>query len=616
MKLFGVVSPLVLVVFAIGCGGPLTPEEAGAQVEAPAEVVRVALATPPCQLLRNQGSLTDGEYTVTVSGRAMSIYCHGMSGTPREYLTLRRTLPGSNVSRGANTLATTFQRIRLDTETLLVDVNDFTFATSTGVLWMGGNTYYSALGYGVAADCLGGSSMTGFANVDLSGTPFAVAGNQFATAGFQPAGQIDAYGRHQNVDLKGGGNCGWTGPLGWNGMAGAPRLQLEWIGLTGPFSAVPKSCAEARALDPTQGNGEYLLQVSGQLVDIYCHNMATTPAEYLTLRYGWGTSNYSSYGAGNTSPTGLKTSFYRLRFHPDSLLVDWNDTTFSLSTGSAHIGGSSTASTSMGFALAADCNGEYSQGGMASIDLTGTQFALVPSEIAGQGWRFNGSVDFSHGDQRISIRGGGYCGHFGPRHPTQLRLMLATVVTCAQYRAMLPGAEDGVYTLHANNDNHQPYSAYCLGMQTPEPKEYLPLVVSGSGSNYSRQQAGGAIAGTDVVTTFSKVRIQTPRLTYLKTDDLTFASSTGQITTWGVTSVPYGFAGACMGPWNAAGTGNVDLNGTPFSVAPNAFAVRGWQAGGSATYSSDSKRVDLTGGGWCGDIWAVNGLLPLTYVGL
>jgi GON domain len=558
-----------------------------------------------CQALKDAGiAAADGEFAITTSGHTMSIYCYNVQGTPKEYLTLPRQGNGRNVSRYGGSLTTTYTRVRFHPDTFAVDWTDTTFSTSTGS-YTNGNTTSFTLGFGEAADCSGNGSASGVSNIDLSGTGLGVAASQFVVNGYNPAGVTTYSGHAQIVDLTGGGNCGWNGPP-------TSQLQLEWVGTDTWY---PRSCADVLAGNPAATDGEYTLDVSGQPMSIYCRNMASTPVEYLTLPHTGGANNYSHYGAGNTSPTGLTTSFTKIRFHPDTLVVDWGDTTFSTSTGSANFGGGSTVTTSMGFGAAVDCAGQYSASGTADINLTGTFLAVANSQFVVNGWRPGGGTTYSASNQTVTLTGGGYCGSNEPPS-SQLLLMLATTGSCAEAQAVMTTQPvDGEYTLYAGHDYNRPFTAYCYNMATSTPTEYLTLHNTASGANYSEEVAGGAIAGTNVVSAFTKVRID-PQSMRVDTTDHTFSSSTGLITTWGLSTMPYAQAGACVGASVAAGRANVDLTGTAFGVAPGAFASQGWEAAGSATYSSNNQIVNLAGGGWCGDEGVPDGVhLQLSYIG-
>ncbi|MEV8607380.1 GON domain-containing protein [Amycolatopsis sp. NPDC051373] len=50
-----------------------------------------------------------------------------------------------------------------------------------------------------------------------------------------------------------------------------------------PVAAGTSSCAAIRALLPIAGDGNYVLNTGSHLVPVYCHDMAGTPREYITL---------------------------------------------------------------------------------------------------------------------------------------------------------------------------------------------------------------------------------------------------------------------------------------------------------------------------------------------
>ncbi|MCP4662359.1 MAG: DUF11 domain-containing protein [bacterium] len=183
-------------------------------------------------VLAQDPTAVDGQYTIAPGGTLFSAYCHDMAGTPLEYLTLANTggsfnfgqytaggaAPGTNVR-------TRYTRIRVDPATLLVTINDKTFSTSTGSLNQGG--LQTSVNYGRAQDCLASGSSTGLANVDLRGLPFAVT-DTWTLAGFNPGGSSTFSFANQVVNATGGGYCGWNSPgatlsLGFNaGLAPAP----------------------------------------------------------------------------------------------------------------------------------------------------------------------------------------------------------------------------------------------------------------------------------------------------------------------------------------------------------------------------------------------------------
>jgi hypothetical protein len=127
-----------------------------------------------------------------------------------------------------------YQKVRLDVATLLVDIGDQTFATSTGSLaHSGGSETVTSMPYGVAMDCKGGGSHTGLANIDLTGMPFNVI-DTFTVGGYIPAGTATFSSNDQVVNPTGGGYCGWITPTPWlynpfNAQGGF-RLDLGYIG--------------------------------------------------------------------------------------------------------------------------------------------------------------------------------------------------------------------------------------------------------------------------------------------------------------------------------------------------------------------------------------------------
>jgi hypothetical protein len=179
---------------------------------------------------------------------------------------------------------------------------------------------------------------------------------------------------------------------------------------------------------------------------------------------------------------------------------------------------------------------------------------------------------------------------------------LVVPATCTDVRARFPLAPDGQYVIFAKGD--MPVVVYCHDMAS-NPREYITLRQTAPGANFSQYTAGGASPGTNVRTSFTRLRFD-PKLLVVDIGDLTFTESVGSLTHEGqkVTSMPYGAAMSCNSATD--GLGNVDLRGTPFAVA-NPFAVGGFNANGSATLTSGDQVVELKGRGFCGWItpWPV-----------
>jgi hypothetical protein len=407
----------------------------------------------------------------------------------------------------------------------------------------------------------------------------------------------------------------------------------------------PSTCAEYKAQNPAAVDGAYTLYFNHQQPwSAYCVGMSgSSPAEYLTLVNTGSGENFAQYTAGGARPgTNVVTSYYRVRIDPVTLVVDTSDQTFASSTGA--LTWSSGSISSLGYAQAADCVAWGSSTGLGNVDLRGTPFQVTTTPVptlnpAGGifslgGFKAAGTATYSASNQVVSLTGGGYCGSIAAAWTDQtndipapaLQLVYEPPSTCAEAKLTAASPTDGNYTLYYNHDFTKPWTAYCYQMASATPTEYLPFVNT-AGVNYGQYTAGGARPGTNVVTSYTKVRID-PATLLVDTSDQTFASSTGTISWSGgsFTSWGYANAGDCVAVGSSSGVGNIDLRGTPFQVAttpvanncPNGsggfypafgiFCLNGYMAGGSATYSSGNQVVVLAGGGYCGGIDAPNGL--------
>jgi hypothetical protein len=194
---------------------------------------------------------------------------------------------------------------------------------------------------------------------------------------------------------------------------------------------------------------------------------------------------------------------------------------------------------------------------------------------------------------------------------------LANPRNCLDIQMQNYMAADGDYVIEPVIG--QPFTVTCVGMSSWAPREYLPLVNTGGNYNFGQYTAGGASPGTDVRTSFTKLRIDPKTLT-IDIGDLTFATSTGQVLHANggyVTQVPYAVALDCTA--SSTGAANIDLTGTSFAVK-SVFYANGWYASGSissdgkpaqalpasypqngvAEFTSKGKVVNVSGGGYCG----------------
>jgi hypothetical protein len=190
---------------------------------------------------------------------------------------------------------------------------------------------------------------------------------------------------------------------------------------------------------------------------------------------------------------------------------------------------------------------------------------------------------------------------------------MALPTSCADIKSATPTALDGTFTIYPNGAQFQ---VYCKGMSTVTPTEYLSLVNVASGANFSQYTAGGATPGTNVVTSYTRVRLD-PSTLKVNIGDQMFSTSTGTLSGPGgatVTSMPFGTAMACIASGNAAGLANIDLTGTPFAVN-DTFLTQGAAPAGAAVFSPSKQVVNVTGGGFCG--WTVpeGGFNPINAFG-
>lgn len=180
--------------------------------------------------------------------------------------------------------------------------------------------------------------------------------------------------------------------------------------------------------------------------------------------------------------------------------------------------------------------------------------------------------------------------------------------SCAEIKdAASPGPlDDGEYLLFVGGSSDRPWVAYCRGMASDAPTEYLTLHRT-TAANFSQYTAGGASPGTSARSRYTKVRIDFSSLT-IDTSDQTFSEPSGGVHHGDilVTSMPYGVAMSCDG--QPSGTANIDLQGTPFAVARTAFVVSGAAPSGTAAFSTGDQVVTLTAGGFCGAIQPAPGM--------
>jgi hypothetical protein len=202
------------------------------------------------------------------------------------------------------------------------------------------------------------------------------------------------------------------------GTTVTPRL----IATPTPTHTKPASCQEIRDADPTAPDGGYLIKPDDLPFTVYCHDMAGTPKEYLTLLYTGGESNFSQYpvGGATTTTETVTTHYNKIRLDPSNLTVDIADHTFATSTGQINLSGPPYSFDWRPYAYASDCRyWPNAPNGQANIDLTGTPF-IVSDTFSTFGWQAGGSATYSaDSHQVVKLVGGGHCGGFtaDPVHP-------------------------------------------------------------------------------------------------------------------------------------------------------------------------------------------------------
>jgi hypothetical protein len=194
-----------------------------------------------------------------------------------------------------------------------------------------------------------------------------------------------------------------------------PAVLVGVCALAGPASAQAApapplgSCAGVHAIVPFAPDGEYVLVTDHTVLTVYCHDMAGTPREYLTLRRTETGQNFSQYTAGVASRgTDVRTSYRKVRIDPATLVVDIGDTTFASSTGSLTHSNSGTVVTTMPYGEAMSCTARPD--GVGNIDLRGTGFRVVDPFIVRGYPAPLGSATFSAGNQVVDLAAGAYCG--------------------------------------------------------------------------------------------------------------------------------------------------------------------------------------------------------------
>ncbi|XP_052679861.1 uncharacterized protein LOC128160565 [Crassostrea angulata] len=186
---------------------------------------------------------------------------------------------------------------------------------------------------------------------------------------------------------------------------------------------VPESCLALSTCSGITTNGEYWVYpavTNRRLTKIYCHNLATEPSHFITLKYP---NNFIIHDESNwiiqhrqcQSAIRLrlkKTKFLKVKLRKESMVVNGTDYTFTSLTGSKPIQ----------YGYARDCNGEHFRNpcphfGTATIDTRGTGLIVDPTIKFGPMKGFGTAIKKFHRSVNrdlISLTCAGWCGLCGP----------------------------------------------------------------------------------------------------------------------------------------------------------------------------------------------------------
>jgi hypothetical protein len=217
----------------------------------------------------------------------------------------------------------------------------------------------------------------------------------------------------------------------------------------------PASCADHRAADAGAPDGAYTIYplINGgpgrAVLNVYCHDMAGTPKEFLTLSKPGQTAGVpfglihdlpagffdNSYNFSTLQANGpfacVVTTWQKVRLHPASLQIQTDDFTFS-NTVTLCPGWQTTP---VRYGTAAGCDGSYVTA-YGNINLEGSPLRVHDNFRVdgnnGRGWASPADAPSGGGNpvghepflsvQDVDLGGGGSCGEISTKH---VRLQLA-----------------------------------------------------------------------------------------------------------------------------------------------------------------------------------------------
>jgi hypothetical protein len=125
---------------------------------------------------------------------------------------------------------TEYKRIRIDPETLTVDISDQTYALSSGHITLNG-VEVTSMPFGIAMACEGPSTYA-TTMMSIRDTPFVIE-SKLAPAGTSAGGGFTVWSDEQTVEGWAHGDCGYLPPENMTGMpvnqlANGYVLKLGW----------------------------------------------------------------------------------------------------------------------------------------------------------------------------------------------------------------------------------------------------------------------------------------------------------------------------------------------------------------------------------------------------
>ncbi|XP_052680596.1 uncharacterized protein LOC128161359 isoform X2 [Crassostrea angulata] len=185
---------------------------------------------------------------------------------------------------------------------------------------------------------------------------------------------------------------------------------------------VPESCLNLSTCSGIRTDGEYWVYptvTNRRRTKIYCHNLATEPSPFITLKYpnsfifhdGSNWIKHRRQCQSSIKPPLKTTEFLKVKIDIESMVVNGSDYTFTLLTGSNPIQ----------YGHARDCNGEHFRKpcphfGTATIDTRGTGLIVDPTVDFGLKHGYKAAMKNFHRSVygQISFTCAGWCGICGP----------------------------------------------------------------------------------------------------------------------------------------------------------------------------------------------------------